>query len=268
MTNQFVQPTSTIPTPPFWGTKILDTLSVSDIIPYLNLNTLYGFHWKFDRHNEKNQETAQATLKQLIKENEENSIIQPQAVYGYFACQSVDNDLIIYTSPTAKKELCRFSFPRQKTGQHLCLADFFRSCSSQEFDVVGFQLVTIGQKASDFARTLFKKDEYQKYLFWRGFNAAITEGLAEVIHRRIRLELGFHAEEPPTVADIFKQKYRGSRFSLGFSACPNLEDQQKIMALLEAQKIGVELSETFQLVPEESTSAIVVHNPQSRIFLV
>lgn len=262
MANKSTQ--SVVPTPPFWGTRILDTISVTDTIPYIHLNSLYHFQWGLDDNH---KALAETTFNQLIKENQENSIIQPRAIYGYFACQSDDGDLIIYTNPTAKKKLCRFTFPRQSSGQILCLADFFRSISSKEMDVVALQLVTIGANASTFARNLFKKNEYQKYLFWRGFNAAITEGLAEWVHQQIRLELGFKAEEPSPV-EILKQKYHGKRFSLGYSACPNLEDQQKIVTLLDAKRIGVTLSETFQLVPEESTSAIIVHHPQSRHFVV
>lgn len=261
MTNKIIQ--SVVPIPPFWGTRILDTISVTDIIPYIHLNSLYHFHWGLDDNH---KELAETTFKQLIKENQEKSIIRPQAVYGYFACQSDDKDLIIYAHQTAKKELCRFTFPRQSSGQKLCLADFFSPISSKKFDVVALQLVTIGQKAADFARELFKKDEYQKYLFWRGFNAVIAEGSAEWVHRQIRLELGFKAEEPQA-AEILKQKYRGKRFSLGYPACPNLEDQQKIMTLLDAERVGVTLSETFQLLPEESTSAIIVHHQQSRHFV-
>lgn len=262
MTNKIIQ--SIIPAPPFWGTRILDKFSVTDIIPYIHLNSLYHFHWGLD---DQHKELAATTLKQLVKENQENSIIQPRAIYGYFACQSADKDLIIYANPTAKKELCRFTFPRQSSGQMLCLADFFRSTSSKEFDVVSLQLVTVGTKASNFASNLFKKNEYQKYLFWRGFNAAMAGGFAELVHNHIRLELGFKAEEPAP-AKILKQQYHGKRFSLGYPACPNLEDQQKIMTLLDAKRISVTLSETFQLVPEESTSAIIVHHPQSRHFIV
>lgn len=267
MNNQFIQPAPLIPTPPFWGAKILDNISVAAIIPYVHLTVLARLHWGLDPTNKKNKALAAATFKQLVKENQENSIVEPRAVYGYFACQADANDLVIYAQPAAKKALCRFSFPRQKTGHKLCLADFFQLASSLEFDIVALQLVTIGPKAAAFASTLFKKNEYQKYLFWRGFNAEITAGLAELVHHQIRLELGFKAEEPSTMTDIFKQKYHGTRFSLGFPACPNLEDQQKIVTLLQAKKIGVTLSETFQLIPEESTSAIILHHPQSRHFV-
>jgi len=247
-----------VPLPPFWGTRILDAINVTDIIPYLHLQTLYRLHWGLNN----NDQLATNTLQQLIAKNEERSILHPRAVYGYFACQSDGNNLIIYNNTDSKKEICRFLFPRQKHNPHLCLADFFRPVANQEIDLVILQLVTVGQKAADFARDLFKQNEYQKYLFWRGFNVAITEGLAEFVHQKILQELGLIAK------NIVHTQHHGTRFSLGFSACPNLEDQQKIVTLLAAQRIGVSLSETFQLIPEESTSAIVIHNPQSKHFAI
>lgn len=249
---------NSVPIQPFWGTKVLDSINIADIIPYLHLQTLYRFHWGISNDDQ----LTTNTLQQLIAENKKQAILQPQAVYGYFACQSDGNNLVIYNSPDTKKETCRFLFPRQKNSPYLCLTDFFRPVTIQETDLVILQLVTVGQKAADFARTLFKQNEYQKYLFWHGFNVAVTEGLAEFIHQKILKELGLIEKS------IQHSKNHGSRFSLGFSACPNFADQQKIINLLEAQRIGVSLSETFQLLPEESTSAIVVHNPQSRHFTI
>jgi len=254
-----------IPSPPFWGTKILTTILTSDILPYMHLESLYHFHWGFARHD---KALAETVLQQLIKEDQENSIIQPQASYGYFACQSHLNDLLIYNTPIAQQKLCHFSFPRQKTGQQLCLADFFRATEDQECDIIALQLATIGTKAGNFARILFENNEYQKYLFWRGFNVVITDAFAELIHRKIRLELEFTTEKTLTISDILKHKYQGCRFSLGFPACPNLEDQKKIVELLDAQKLGIKLSETFQLIPEESTSALIVHHPNCKHFII
>jgi 5-methyltetrahydrofolate--homocysteine methyltransferase len=135
-------------------------------------------------------------------------------------------------------------------------------------DVVGLQLVTIGQQASDFARDLFQRDIYQDYLYWHGLNAESAEAMAEYIHKRIRQELGFGKEEPRDMQDLFKQKYRGSRYSFGYPACPDLEQQDKLLDLLDAKRIGVTLGDEFQLWPEESTSAIVVHHSQAKYFTI
>ena len=248
----------TVPIPPFWGARMLTSIQVADIIPYIHLPTLYRFHWGINNHDQ----LATSTLQQLIAENNQQLILQPQAVYGYFPGKSDGNNLIIYENIDTKKEACRFSFPRQTSSPNLCLADFFCPITDQETDLVILQLVTIGPKAADFARALFTQNEYQKYLFWRGFNVAVTEGLAEFVHRKILQELGLIDKNAAS------SQHYGTRFSLGFPACPNLEDQQKIIHLLEAQKIGVSLSETFQLLPEESTSAIVIHNPQSKHFFI
>jgi 5-methyltetrahydrofolate--homocysteine methyltransferase len=207
-------------------------------------------------------------LNRLVERSERERILRPQAVYGYFPGQSEGDDLIIYEEPGSERERCRFTFPRQPSGKRRCISDFFRPTSSGEQDVVAFQLVTVGQYASDFTHDLFARDEYQEYLFWHGLMVEAAEGLAEFVHKRIRAELGFAGEDARSIPEMIKQHYRGSRYSFGYPACPNLADQDKILALLGADRIQVQLGDEDQLWPEASTSAIVVHHPDAKYFSV
>ena len=264
---------NSIPSPPFWGTKCIETIPLRAIVPYINRTALYKFQWGFKPKGKSTDEYKQWTkseldpiLNRLITQSEQENIIQPQAIYGYFPCQSNGNELIIYTDAATKQERCRFEFPRQKTARKLCIADFFRSVDSGEMDVVAFQIVTVGQHTSDYARNLFEADKYQEYLYWHGLNAESAEGLAEYIHRRIRTELGFGQEDAREISQMIKQHYRGSRYSFGYPACPNLADQDKILDLLNAQRINITMGDEDQLWPEETTSAIVVHHPNAKYF--
>jgi 5-methyltetrahydrofolate--homocysteine methyltransferase len=262
-----------VPVPPFWGAKCIEHLSLKAVVPYINKTALYKFQWGFKPQGKSPEEYREWAKKEvdpifnrLVAQSEAEGILKPQAAYGYFPCQSAGDELIVYADPEGAKERCRFPFPRQTTERKLCIADFFRPVESGEMDVVAFQLVTVGQHASDHARDLFQANEYQEYLYWHGLDAEGAEGLAEFIHRRIRVELGFGAEDARDIQDMIKQHYRGSRYSFGYPACPNLHDQDKILDLLEAHKIGVRLGDEDQLWPEESTSAIVVHHPGAKYF--
>ncbi len=262
-----------LPTPPFWGSKCLQHIPLRAVVPYINRRTLYRFQWGFKAAGRSEAEyqawartEVDPILNRMVERAERENIIRPQAVYGYFPCQSAGETLIVYHDPEGTRERCRFVFPRQNKARRLCIADFFRSVASGEMDVVGFQLATVGQHASDFARELFARDQYQEYLYLHGLNVETTEGLAEFVHKRIRAELGFSREDARSMADMLKQGYRGSRYSFGYPACPNLADQDKILDLLDAERIGVRLGDEDQLWPEESTSAIVVHHPQAKYF--
>jgi 5-methyltetrahydrofolate--homocysteine methyltransferase len=264
-----------IPTPPFWGSRCIEHVPVRAVAPYINRTTLYKFQWGFrsqGRSPEEYREWARAELdplfNRLVERSARENILRPQAVYGHFPCQSEGDDLIVYAEPGTDEELCRFTFPRQPSGKRRCIADFFRPRSSGETDVVAFQLVTVGQYASDFARDLFARDEYQEYLFWHGLMVETAEGLAEFVHKRIRAELGFAAEDARSIPEMIKQHYRGSRYSFGYPACPNLADQDKILKLLDADRIQVIMGDEDQLWPEASTSAIVVHHPDAKYFSV
>lgn len=262
-----------IPQPPFWGSRCLEQIPFNNIVPYINRTALYKFQWGFKTAGQSPTEYAKLIrdavnpiLTRLVKQSIVENILRPAALYGYFPCQSQGNDLIIYDDPFSRTERLRFTFPRQTTERNLCIADFFRPVTAAEIDVVAFQLVTVGQYTADYARNLFNENHYQEYLYWHGLNVEGVEGLAEWVHKRIRSELGFEHEDARDLHALIKQHYRGSRYSFGYPACPNLADQDKILALLGAERIGVTLGESDQLWPEESTSAIIVHHQAAKYF--
>lgn len=264
-----------VPTPPFWGARCLENIPLRAILPYINRTTLYKFQWGFkpqgrdvDAYKAYAKAELDPILNRLVATSDQENILQPKALYGYFSCQSEGEQLIIYRSPDSDEEACRFELPRQRTERKLCVADFFRNKTSNERDVIAFMLVTIGQHAADYARELFQANAYQEYLYWHGLNAEGAEGLAEYVHKRIRAELGFGMEDARQLDELIKQHYRGSRYSFGYPACPNLSDQRKILGLLDADRIGVTLGDEDQLWPEDSTSAMVSHHPASKYFSV
>ncbi|HUQ34363.1 MAG TPA: vitamin B12 dependent-methionine synthase activation domain-containing protein, partial [Pyrinomonadaceae bacterium] len=194
-------------------------------------------------------------------------LLTPRVVYGYFHAQSEGNDLIIYQDD-AKTERMRFTFPRQPEGKRLCLADYFASKESKRMDVAAFHLVTMGRRASVYSQELFKADNYADYLFFHGLSVESAEALAELQHKRIREELGIAKSDHKDLNKLFHQSYQGSRFSFGYPACPSLEDQAKLFELLDPSRIDVELTEEFQLDPEQSTSAIIVHHEEAKYFSI
>jgi 5-methyltetrahydrofolate--homocysteine methyltransferase len=264
-----------VPVPPFWGSKCLEGIPLRAILPYINRSTLYKFQWGFkpqgrdvDAYKQYAKKELDPILNRLVLKSDQEQILQPKALYGYFSCQSENESLILYAAPDSDEELCRFDLPRQRTERHLCVTDFFRSRASGERDVIALMLVTIGQHAADYARTLFHENAYQEYLYWHGLNAEGAEGLAEYVHKRIRSEWGFAADDARELEALIKQHYRGSRYSFGYPACPNLADQRKILDLLGADRIGVVMGEEDQLWPEDSTSALVAHHPAAKYFSV
>jgi 5-methyltetrahydrofolate--homocysteine methyltransferase len=263
-----------VPEPPFLGTKTIESVPIKAMLPYLNETMLFQFHWGFRRTGRKPDEYrawadehVRPILNGLVEQCAEEAIIQPQAVYGYFKAASEGDDLVLFDE-TGAKELTRFPLPRQDRPDGLCIADFFREVDSPERDVIGLQVVTIGQHASDIAREWFAQDRYQDYLYLHGLGVELAEALAEYVHRKIRAELGFAHEDARDLKKLIKQNYRGSRYSFGYPACPNLADQRKLLSLLEAERVGLTLSEEDQLEPEQSTSALVVHHPQAKYFNV
>jgi 5-methyltetrahydrofolate--homocysteine methyltransferase len=200
-----------------------------------------------------------------IKErSKREKLLEPKVVYGYYKCQSEGNDLLVYDED---KEV-RFTFPRQPAGKHLCLADYFASRDSGKMDVVAFHLVTVGRRASEYAHELFQADNYSDYLYFHGLSVESAEALAELWHKRIREELGIAGADSRELTRLFKQEYQGSRYSFGYPACPRLEDQEKLFTLLDPSRIDVNLTEEFQLEPEQSTSAIIVHHPEAKYFSI
>ena len=196
-------------------------------------------------------------------------MLVPQVVYGYFAVGSDGDDLVVFSDASRSSELTRFRYPRQIVEPHLCIADFFRPASGDEVDYAAFHIVTMGEEVTEAAARFKEEDRYQDYLFLHGLGVEMTEALAELWHRRIREEWGFAVEDGPSLSGLFKQQYRGGRYSWGYPACPDLEDNEKVAALLDADRIGVEVSEetSFQYHPEQTTSAIIVHHPQAKYFV-
>ena len=271
-----VEPAQTIPAPPFWGTRVVRGLNLTDLFPYINETTLFRGQWGFRNRNGQTTQDAWAevverdarpALRRLQAEALSSGILEPAVVYGYFPAQAHGDDLIIYQpEANSRDELARFSFPRQQGKQGLCLADYFRPVDSGELDVVGFHVVTMGRRVSEHTAQLFAADRYQDYLYWHGFGVEMAEALAEFWHRRIRAELAIDNADGPTPQDLFKTNYQGARYSFGYPACPNLEDQQQLWRLLNPQRIHCTLSEEHQIEPEQSTSALIVHHPQAHYF--
>jgi 5-methyltetrahydrofolate--homocysteine methyltransferase len=263
-----------VPTPPFWGARVVERVPAKTLIPYLNETMLFQFHWgfrkagkKLDEYKAWTQREVKPILTRLLKQVEAEEILQPQAIYGYWRCYS-EGDSVVLLDEQGEKEVARFAFPRQDREGGLCIADFFRDRTSNDRDVIGLQVVTMGQHASEVARAWFADNRYQDYLYLHGLGVEMAEALAEYTHKRIRGELGFAAEDDRDMDKMLKQGYRGSRYSFGYPACPNLADQKQLLELLGADRIGVSLSDEDQLHPEQSTSAIVCHHPQAKYFSV
>jgi len=204
---------------------------------------------------------------ELKERSARERLLTPRVVYGYFPCQSEGNDLVVYHDDERTERL-RFTFPRQPEGRRLCLADYFASRESGRVDVVAFHLVTVGRRASEYAQELFRSDNYSDYLYFHGLSVESAEALAELWHKRIREQLGIAGRDASELQKLFHQGYQGSRFSFGYPACPNLEDQVKLFELLRPERIDVELSDEYQLVPEQSTSAIIVHHEEAKYFSI
>jgi 5-methyltetrahydrofolate--homocysteine methyltransferase len=261
-----------IPVPPFWGSRVVDAVPLDDVFPYVNEVALIRGQWQVRKGKMSDEEyrTLLATkvhpeladLKALVRRE---GLLQPKVVYGYFPCCSAGDDLIIYNDDRRTERL-RFTFPRQKRDRHLCLSDYFASAESGRFDVVAFQLVTMGRAASAHSAKLYAANKYKDYLYFHGLSVESAEALAELWHKRIREELGIAGKDAPDIRRLFSQGYQGSRYSFGYPACPNLEDQTKLFQLLEGERIGVKLTDEFSLEPEQSTNAIIVHHPDARYF--
>jgi 5-methyltetrahydrofolate--homocysteine methyltransferase len=295
-----------IPVPPFYGVRVKRDFDLREVFGYINETALFKNQWQLKTASQQDylrlvEEKFRPILKDLEEEVIASGLFEPRVVYGYFPAQSEGNDVIVYDpeslgetradgkgkseagahnqdgrqdgakdkSATNAKELLRFTFPRQREGRKLSIADFFAPKSSGQMDVLGMSLVTIGEKASEWTKKLFDSGEYTKYLYLHGLGVETAEALAELHHKIMRQELRIAGEDAPRVNDLFHQKYRGSRYSFGYPACPDLEDQTKLFALLHPEEaVGVRLTTGFLLEPEQSTSAIVVHHPAAKYFVV
>jgi 5-methyltetrahydrofolate--homocysteine methyltransferase len=263
-----------IPEPPFFGSRVVDRIPLNNVFQFVNETALFKGQWQFKQGRKPNEEYqafvaehVRPVYEELKARSERERLLIPKVVYGYFHCQSSGNDLIIYQDD-ARTERTRFTFPRQPSGKHLCLADYFASVESGRTDVVAFHLVTMGRRASEYSHDLFKSDNYSDYLYFHGLSVEGAEALAELWHKHIRQELGIAGKDAKNLNELFRQGYQGSRFSFGYPACPSLEDQTKLFELLDPSRIDVELTEEFQLDPEQSTSAIIVHHPEARYFSI
>ncbi len=264
---------NTVPTPPFWGDRIVKGLAIGDYAPWLDERALFLGQWGLKpgrgeggaTYEELVETEGRPRLRSWLDRVKTESMLEAAVVYGYFPCWSEGDDLVVLQDDGVT-ERCRFTFPRQRRDRHLCLSDFFRSRESGEVDVVGFHVVTMGNRVSQVANELFAADAYRDYLELHGLSVQLTEALAEYWHARVRSELGFAGEDSRDLDEVLRQAYRGSRYSFGYPACPDLEDQVQVMELLRPDRIGVELSEEFQLHPEQSTSALVVHHPEAKYF--
>ncbi|MGO4461751.1 methionine synthase [Streptomyces sp. M-16] len=260
-----------VPTPPFWGTRVVKGIPLKDYASWLDEGALFKGQWGLKQaraggatYEELVESEGRPRLRGLLEKLHTENLLEAAVVYGYFPCVSKGDDLIILDEQG--NERTRFTFPRQRRGRRLCLADFFRPEESGETDVVGLQVVTVGSKIGEATAKLFESDSYREYLELHGLSVQLAEAMAEYWHARVRAELGFGGEDPAAVEDMFDLKYRGARFSLGYGACPDLEDRAKIADLLQPERIGVHLSEEFQLHPEQSTDAIVIHHPEAKYF--
>ncbi|WP_413199982.1 methionine synthase [Nostoc piscinale] len=268
------------PTPPFWGSKLLQPADIplEELFWHLDLQALIAGQWQFRKPKEQSKEEYQAFLdakvypiletwkQRIIEEN----LLHPQVIYGYFPCQAEGNMLYVYETNRQGAEgaevITSFEFPRQKSSKRLCIADFFAPKESGIIDVFPMQAVTVGEVATEYAQKLFADNQYTDYLYFHGLAVQMAEALAEWTHARIRQELGFTAEEPNNIRDILAQRYRGSRYSFGYPACPNMQDQYKQLELLDTGRINLYMDESEQLYPEQSTTAIITYHPVAKYF--
>ncbi|HIK10603.1 MAG TPA: methionine synthase [Oscillatoriaceae cyanobacterium M33_DOE_052] len=265
------------PTPPFWGSQILqpEDIPLEEVFWYLDLQALFVGQWQFRKPKEQSreeydnflQETVHPILETWKQRILTEKLLQPQAIYGYFPCQAEGNGLLIYeTNAPAQQPLVTFEFPRQKSLRRMCIADFFAPKESGIIDVFPMQAVTVGEIATEYGQKLFADNQYTDYLYFHGMAVQTAEAIAEWLHARIRRELGFGSEEPDNIREVLQQRYRGSRYSFGYPACPNIQDQYKQLELLGADRIKMYMDESEQLYPEQSTTAIITYHPTAKYF--
>jgi 5-methyltetrahydrofolate--homocysteine methyltransferase len=259
--------------PPFVGSKVVKGIAIADVAAYINETALFRNQWQFRPEGGEDdaafKERIRPTLREQLSLAKADDLLVPQVVYGYFPANADGDQIVIWTDEHRTDERVRFAYPRQRKEPFLCIADMVRSVDSGEPDHVAFQVVTMGERISERTAQLFAEDRYQEYLLMHGIGVEMAEALAELWHRRIREEWGFADEDGPNLAGLFRQQYRGGRYSWGYPACPDLEDNEKVAELLDAGRIGLEVSEEtgFQYQPEQTTSAIVLHHPRAKYFV-
>ncbi len=280
-----------VPVPTFWGVKIIEDIPLDEVFKYVNEVALFRGQWQFRKRKLSDEDYQRLVEEKVLpiyeslkKKVIDQKLFQPKVVYGYFPAKSEKNDLIIYRPKNLKEdeihsiwninelekenlvELIRFTFPRQIGKRNLCISDFVQPIESKQIDVVGFFVVTIGKQASEYSQYLYQSNNYTDYLFFHGLSVETAEALAEYWHKKIREELKIDYADSTDIKKLFHQGYRGSRYSFGYPACPNLEDQVKLFKLLKPERIDVHLTDGYQMVPEQSTSALVIHHPEAKYF--
>lgn len=281
------------PKPPFLGSRVVENIRLEKVFEYINDVALIRGQWQVrkgsrsaEEYRRELDEVIHPKFEELKLRAKRESLLEPKVIYGYFPCRSDYNTLIVYRPKDLKGDTLigewgdvrldddhlvewqRFEFPRQSHGRHLCISDFFHSIESPAFDTLGVQIVTMGGRASAYAAELFARNDYADYLYFHGLSVESAEGLAEYWHRSMRIELGIDGDDAEDIRRLFAQGYRGSRYSFGYPACPDLEDQRQIFEMLRPERIGLSLSDEYMLEPEQSTSAIVVHHPEAKYFIV
>jgi 5-methyltetrahydrofolate--homocysteine methyltransferase len=264
---------NTVPKAPFWGDRIVKGVPLAEVAAYLDERATFMGQWGLKSartdgpsYDELVETEGRPRLRSWLSRIQTDAIMEPAVVYGYWPCYSDGDDLVVLDAERQADEVARFTFPRQRRDRFLCLADFFRPKDSGELDVVAFQLVTMGNRVSESTAELFEADAYRDYLELHGLSVQLTEALAEYWHARVRSELGFAGDDSGSLDAVFRQGYRGSRYSFGYPACPDLADRAQLVALLRPERVGVTLSEELQLHPEQSTDALVVHHPEAKYF--
>jgi len=260
-------------TPPFLGTKVVKGIGLDEIAEYINETALFRNQWQYRPNEGETDADFKDRIRPLLREQlsaaKSGGYLVPQVVYGYFPVNADSNDLIVWTDDTRTVEKTRFHYPRQKVAPFMCIADFYRSVESGEKDYAAFHIVTMGSPVSEKAAELFAENKYNDYMVLHGIGVEMAEALAEYWHHRIRTEWGYVDQDGPSLAGLFRQQYRGGRYSWGYPACPDLEDNATVAELLEAGRIGIEVSEEtgWQYQPEQTTSAIICHHPKAKYFV-
>jgi 5-methyltetrahydrofolate--homocysteine methyltransferase len=268
-----VESDNTVFVPPFLGTKVVKGIGLDEIAEYINETALFRNQWQYRPNEGETDAEFKDRIRPLLREQlaaaKAGGYLVPQLVYGYFAVNGDGNDLVVWTDATRTQELTRFAYPRQKEAPFMCIADFFRPIDSGEVDYAAVHIVTMGQLVSDKAAELFAANKYNDYMVIHGMGVEMAEALAEYWHHRIRSEWGFVQEDGPSIAGLFRQQYRGGRYSWGYPACPDLEDNARVADILEAGRIGIEVNEEtgWQYQPEQTTSALICHHPKAKYFV-
>ncbi|MDQ6726698.1 MAG: methionine synthase, partial [Actinomycetota bacterium] len=266
-----VETDNTVFVPPFLGSRVVKGIALDEIVGYVNETALFRNQWQYRPEKGENDADFKTRIRPILREELGKAtaagLLVPQVVYGYFPANGDGNDVVIWKDESRTAEWLRFAFPREGSDPWRCIADFFRPVSSGEVDYAAFSIVTIGDRVSEATGKLFAEDRYGEYLRLHGLGVELAEATAEYWHRRMREEWGFADEDGRLVDMLVRQGYRGGRYSWGYPACPDLEDNLKVADLLDAERIGVSVSEDFQYVPEQTTSAIICHHPKAKYFV-